>query len=101
MRGFHMTRIILSILSIFAVGFAGTLSQTLSPGTKTCMAINVPIAMLEGGGLTPASNQTSLGAFGVSRWLQVRNETGKSIARVLILVSYLDSEGSPIFTIPF
>lgn len=81
--------------------FGSALSSKPTPGAKTCTASNIPVSMLGDSGLKVTSNQMSLSAFGVFRWLGLRNDTGKTITRLIILVTYLDSTGRPVFAIPF
>jgi hypothetical protein len=66
-----------------------------------CAPSDIPFEVEKFAHLKVISNQTSLGAFGVWRWLRLENETGKTITRLLVLVSYLDSDGKEIFAIPY
>ncbi|MGA8220574.1 MAG: hypothetical protein WB780_02900, partial [Candidatus Acidiferrales bacterium] len=66
-----------------------------------CAPSDIPFEMGKFTSLKVISNQLSLGAYGIWRWLQLKNETGKTITRLLLLVSYLDSDGKPIFAIPY
>jgi hypothetical protein len=66
-----------------------------------CAPSNIPFATQEFARLKVVESQLSLGSFGSYRWLRLENETGKTIKRLLVVVSYLDSDGKLIFSIPF
>lgn len=66
-----------------------------------CAPSDIPFETEKDAPLKVISNQTSLGAFGVWRWVQLENETHKTITRLIVLVSYMDSYGKPIFAIPY
>ena len=70
-----------------------------------CERYNIPLQMLDGGGLNGkglkvVSHHLSFGEPSQGS-LALVNETGKTITKVLVLVSYLDSDGKAIFAIPY
>jgi hypothetical protein len=86
---------------LFLALFPNALSGQTAYDVGPCAPSNLPFATQEFGDLKVVDSQLSLGSFGVSRWLRLENETGKIINRLLVLVSYLDSDGKLIFSIPF
>jgi hypothetical protein len=77
------------------------LNGQLTYNQGPCAPTDIPFEVGEFAGLKVISNQISLGAHGGWRWLRLKNETGKTITRLLVLVSYLDSDGRQIFAIPY
>jgi hypothetical protein len=69
-------------------------------GRPHCERDDIPLQMLESGHLKVIWHHLSLGENGQGR-LGLVNETGKTITTVVVLVSYLDSDGKPIFAIPY
>jgi hypothetical protein len=69
-------------------------------GRPPCERDDIPLQMLEGAHLKVIWHRLSLGDDGRGR-LGLVNETGKTITSLIVLMSYLDSDGEPIFTIPY
>jgi len=65
-----------------------------------CAQAHLPLKMIERSRLKVDDHYFSTGAWGNSTII-LRNETGKAIQRVLVVVDYLDSEGNLIFSIPY
>jgi hypothetical protein len=66
-----------------------------------CAPSNIPFATQEFAHLKVVESQVSLGSFGSYRWLRLENKTGKRVKRLLVMISYLDSDGKLILSIPF
>ena len=88
----------------FALCIPAAIAHVVAEPTQ-CDGYDIPLQMLDGGGLNGKGlkvvwHHLSFGEYGQGA-LSLENETGKTITKVLILVSYLDSDGKPIFAIPY
>jgi len=64
-----------------------------------CEQANMDVHMLKNAGLTVISSDISYGA-GDNR-LALRNETGRTIVGLTVIVNYLDASGKSIYSVPF
>jgi len=65
-----------------------------------CLPTQLRLEMLEGSHLKFVSHTFSTGLMKYNHMV-LRNETGKTILRVLVVVDYLDSDGKLIFSVPY
>jgi hypothetical protein len=77
-------------------------NPSVQTGVKpvVCEPVEWPVQMLSDSGLKVVRHWITLGV-NQDASIVLQNETGKTIARLLVVVNYLDSEGKPIFAIPF
>ena len=106
MRTLWVEALIRAALLVVSFGLCITTANArLFDEPTRCDRYDIPLQMLDGGGLNGkglkvVSHRLAFAESGQGS-LALVNETGKTITKVLILVSYLDSDGKPLFAIPY
>lgn len=90
-----------ALLGLLVAVCATATSAQLASDTPPCEQDDIPLQMLDGGHLKLTWHHLSFVESRQQGGLGLLNETGRTMIKVLVVVSYLDSDGKPIFAIPY
>jgi hypothetical protein len=88
-----------TILSVLLTLVSAPVSLQSSSNNDDCEEATVKVQMIDGAGLMVVDGGISYGA-GENR-LALRNETGRTIVSLTVIVNYVDSNGDSIYSVPF
>jgi hypothetical protein len=95
MRGLHLVPLLLALAPL-----GRTCSGQANGPSDPCRLTHIPLSMPPGLGLKVINHWLMFEPF-VEGALYLRNDTGKPVSEIAILVTYEGQQGKPIFTIEY